>query len=264
METEASTKKKTWLLLALLIIMTISMCKQAQATVPEHTSSTIYFRIPIFLRSLIIKTTDSFANNEIIVIGQMRVNNTYNDSEAFMQLQLPANFTLMDNDTLKKLSPYVPNGGEWEAIWVVRAPNTTGNYSINVTTFSDTATKNITISEARMGESDLQDWSVGVMLVFLSTAVILIYLGSKLEEEHGAIKIFLYSFSLLVLLLGVNTTRIMVEVSNGTKSLSDVGSAINTLYIIYIPLLMFLVGYVFIYFLTIIVHSMRFKNGKNE
>ena len=241
--------------------MAISMCEQVQATTEEHTTSLIYFRIPIFLKSLIIKTTDTFAGNQIMVIGQMRVNTTYNDSEAFMQLELPANFTLADNDSLKKLSPYVPNGGEWEAVWVVNAPNSTGNFSINVTTFSNTATKNITVSEARIGESDIQDWSVGVILVFLSTALAMIFVGSRLEEEHGALRIFMYSFSLLTLLLGVNTTRVMVEVSNGTKSLADVGSAVNTLYIIYIPLLMFLVGYIFIYFLMITVNSMRLKNG---
>lgn len=260
METKAS-KKKTWLLLALLIIMTISMCKQTQATTEEHTTSLIYFRIPIYLQSLIIKTTDSFAGNEIMVIGQMRVNTTYNVSEAYMQLQLPPNFTLSDNDTLKKLSPYVPSGGEWEAIWVIKSSNSTGNYSINVTAGSYVATKNLSISEARIGESDIQDWSIGVILVFLSTALIFIYIGSRLEEEHGALQIFMYSFSLLVLLLGVNTTRVMVEVSNGISSLSTVGDAVNTLYIIYIPLLIFLIGYIFIYFLTIIVHSMRMKNG---
>lgn len=86
-------------------------------------------------------------------------------------------------------------------------------------------------------------WGISVVMCFVGTVFTLIYLGSVLDpDEHRALKLLLYMFSIVILLLGINTTRLIV-----TNQITSIIDALNTFYIVYVPILVFLFGYMFIY-----------------
>lgn len=95
-------------------------------------------------------------------------------------------------------------------------------------------------------------WSIAVVLCFVGTAFTFIYLGSVLDpDEHRALKLLFYMFAIIILLLGINTTRLIV-----TNQITSIIDALNTFYIVYVPILIFLLGYLFIYLIYRIFNPM--------
>ncbi len=190
---EASkSKKKTWALLALFIVMGIGITNICQTEAVEETTYTvIYFNIPSNIATILIKTTDAYAGEEIMILAQMRVNQSYDANNFTLNLSLPGNFSLVDGD-VSQLNPKLFADQDFIAVWSVKVPNSSGNYSLEVR--GDLAYGNRTVQVTDM-PIKTDTWlnrnsdsllAAGIMLTILIIAGIFAYLfinlGGKKDE----------------------------------------------------------------------------------
>ena len=194
MEKKANTSKATWLLLALFILMAISITetKEVESVAPEATYTVIYFWIPSNVTAIIIKTTDAYAGQEIIIIAELRSESNYTADTFTMNLTLPANFSLSDGN-LTQLNPQLFEDEDFVAIWSVKVPSTKGNYTILTVAPGTRGTRVVEVTnmpektETWLTKNAEALFSVGIIIAVVIIAFIFAYLainlGKKKEEK---------------------------------------------------------------------------------
>lgn len=193
MERISSTKKKTWLLLVLFMIMAITICKECESTTPEFTYSVAYFTIPTHYESLLLKVDNTVAGDQIYVIAIMNMEDdtSYAKGGVDLSLDVPTNFSFVSGDQVQS-SPYLPNGSQWVAIWEIIVPDVSGNYTLNVSTVGSQESKTIEVVDMpdkttswleNNSESLLAAGILITILIFASIfAYLFVNLGGKKDE----------------------------------------------------------------------------------
>lgn len=97
-------------------------------------------------------------------------------------------------------------------------------------------------------------WQIAVVLGFVGTAFVFAYIASTLnEKEEGwkQLKLLLYIFVILILLFNVGVMKEVVDADT-----IDVKELIGGFYSIFMPVILFLVGFLFIYLLWILFNPL--------
>lgn len=86
-------------------------------------------------------------------------------------------------------------------------------------------------------------WDVAVVIGFVGTAFVVAYIASVLdEEEYKQLKLLFFLFSILILLFNVGIMKEVVD-NDG----ADVKTLIDGFYSIFMPIIVFIVGILFLY-----------------
>jgi len=85
----------------------------------------------------------SYSNDVLYVFGEYRANDSYVLDEINMTLTAD-NFTFVDGDAVQS-SPPLSTEEQWMSIWRLEAPNSSGNYTINLSCNGETESDTIEI-----------------------------------------------------------------------------------------------------------------------
>jgi len=170
------------------MIMAITICEPKPTESEETTYSVVYFTIPAYYESFLLKVDDTYAGDTTFIIGEAIVNSSYASNDTFMTLNLPVNFTFNTNAT--QYSPALSAGGKWIAVWEIVVPNSSGNYSLNLSTSGSSISETIEIidmpkktSEWLHNNSDAI-FSVGIIISLLLIGFVFAYLFTKVGKKN--------------------------------------------------------------------------------
>lgn len=104
-------------------------------------------------------------------------------------------------------------------------------------------------------------YQLAVIGTILGIAGLLIYLGKSLDEDHGAIKLLFYSFSLILMLAGINTA---IEIATAVGAAQDIIDSLSSIYSPMLLITVFIIGYFIIYFIWLMFKSIDIVRWKRK